>query len=87
MSTQDQAPAPKTKAVKKTQVKGKDNSSGKPRYKDMVIDAITTQKERSGPSLGAIKKHLSDKYKVDFTKKAGTLNRLISTDCGQVNFY
>ena len=87
MSTQDQAPVPKTIAVMKTQVKGKDNSSGKPRYRDMVIDAITTQKERSGSSLAAIKNHLSNKYKVDLAKKAGTLNRLISTDCGQVNFY
>ena len=87
MSTEDQAPAPKMKSVIKTQVKGKDSSSGKPRYRDMVIDAITTQKERSGSSLGAIKNHLSNKYKVDMAKKAGTLNRLISIDCEHVNFY
>merc|ERR1719381_126943 len=60
-----------------TQVKGKDSSSGKPRYKDMVIDAITTQKERFGSSLGAIKNHLSNKYKVDLAKKAGTLNSVL----------
>lgn len=40
------------------------------------MDAIITQKERSGSSLGAIKNHLSSKYKVDMTKKAGILNRL-----------
>merc|ERR1719483_517422 len=58
----------------KTLSQGKDNSSGKPKYKDMVIDAITTQKERSGSSLGAIKNHLGNKYKVDVAKKAGILN-------------
>ena len=57
-------------------------------YRDMVVDAITTQKERSGSSLGAIKNHLSNKYKVDLTKKAGTLNRLISIDltCDHLKF-
>ena len=69
--------APAAKASKKTKVKGKESSSGKPKYKDMVIDAITTQKERSGSSLGAIKNHLSSKYKVDVAKKAVTLNRLL----------
>ena len=68
--------APATKATKKTKVKGKDNSSGNPKYKDMVMDAIITQKERSGSSLGAIKNHLGSKYKVDVAKKAGILNRL-----------
>ena len=78
--------APAVKAVKKTKVKGKnkssgkpkgkDGSSGKPKYKDMVMDAIITQKERSGSSLGAIKNHLGSKYKVDVAKKAGILNRL-----------
>merc|ERR1712083_1213483 len=42
---------------------------------DMVIDAITTQKERSGSSLSAIKNHLASKYKVDLSKKSGILNR------------
>merc|ERR1712126_522941 len=68
--------APKAKATKKTKsnVKGKDGSSGKPKYKDMVMDAIITQKERSGSSLSAIKNHLVSKYKVDVDKKAGVLN-------------
>merc|ERR1712212_766802 len=65
------------KIAKKTKVKGKGSSSGNPRFKDMVIDAITTQKERSGSSLGAIKNHLSSKYKVDVAKKAPTLNRVL----------
>ena len=81
MSSVDQAPAVDAPAVaeapaakaKKTNVKGKDNSSGNPKYKDMVMDAIITQKERSGSSLGAIKNHLGSKYKVDV---AGILNRL-----------
>merc|ERR1711936_727924 len=64
----------KVKVVKKAQVKAKDNS-GNPKFKDMVIDAITTQKERSGSSLAAIKNHLASKYKVDVAKKSGILNR------------
>merc|ERR1711990_206107 len=69
--------APAAKAAMKTKVKGKESTSGTPRFKDMVIDAITTQKERSGSSLGAIKNHLSSKYKVDAVKKAVTLNRVL----------
>merc|ERR1712168_714051 len=65
------------KAAKKSQAKGKDSSSGKPKYRDMVIDAITTQKERAGSSLSAIKNHLSSKYKVDVAQKAGALNRVL----------
>ena len=83
MSSVDQAvnapavvQAPASKAAKKTQAKGKESSSGKPKYREMVMDAIVTQKERSGSSLGAIKNHLSSKYNVDVTKKAGLLNRL-----------
>merc|ERR1711990_677461 len=78
---------PAAKAVKKTKVKGKNKSSGnpkdndipsgKPKYKDMVMDAIITQKERSGSSLGAIKNHLGSKYKVDVEKKAGILNSVL----------
>merc|ERR1712114_49782 len=71
--------APKAKATKKTKAdaKGKDSSSGKPKYKDMVMDAIITQKERSGSSLSAIKNHLVSKYKVDVDKKAGVLNSVL----------
>ena len=69
--------APAVKIAKKTKAKGKGSSSGNPRFKDMVIDAITTQKERSGSFLGAIKNHLSSKYNVDVAKKAVTLNRLL----------
>ena len=71
------AEAPAAKAAKKTKVKGKESSSGSPKFKDMVMDAITTQKERSGSSLSAIKNHLGSKYKVDVAKKAGILNRLL----------
>merc|ERR1719242_265583 len=60
----------KVKVVKKAQEK-----SENPKFKDMVIDAITTQKERSGSSLAAIKNHLASKYKVDVVKKSGILNR------------
>merc|ERR1719500_871809 len=41
------------------------------------MDAIITQKERSGSSLGAIKNHLGSKYKVDVAKKAGILNSVL----------
>ena len=43
--------------------------------KEMVIDAIVTQKERLGSSLSAIKNHLSSKYKIDVNQRAGALNR------------
>merc|ERR1712105_186990 len=71
--------APKAKATKKTKAdaKGKDSSSGKPKYKDMVMDAIITQKERSGSSLSAIKNHLGSKYRVDVDKKAGVINSVL----------
>merc|ERR1712037_669448 len=69
--------APAAKATKNTKAKGKDSSSGNPKYKDMVMDAIITQKERSGSSLGAIKNHLGSKYKVDEAKKAGILNSVL----------
>merc|ERR1712168_1368831 len=87
MSSKDQAPAAEApaaeeapalkKKVKKTQVKKQDSSSDKPKYRDMVIDAITTQKERAGSSLIAIKNHLASKYKVDVVQKAGALNRVL----------
>merc|ERR1712055_1051916 len=68
---------PEAKAMKKAKAKAKDNSSGKPKYKEMVMDAIITQKERSGSSLGAIKNHLGSKYEVDVAKKAGILNSVL----------
>merc|ERR1712168_1000966 len=68
---------PEAKAMKKAKAKAKDNSSGKPKYKEMVMDAIITQKERSGSSLGAIKNHLGSKYEVDMAKKAGILNSVL----------
>merc|ERR1711972_491245 len=45
--------------------------------KEMVVDAIVTQKERLGSSLSAIKNHLSNKYKIDVNQKAGALNRVL----------
>merc|ERR1719234_2108026 len=71
------AKATAAKAAKKTNVKGKGSSSGNPSMKAMVMDAITTQKERSGSSLGAIKNHLSSKFNVDAAQKAATLNRAL----------
>ena len=56
-------------------VPNKGGASIKPLYKEMVIDAIVTQKERLGSSLSAIKNHLSSKYKIDVNQKAGALNR------------
>ena len=50
------------------------NKGGVP-MKEMVVDAIVTQKERLGSSLSAIKNHLSNKYKIDVNQKAGALNR------------
>merc|ERR1711971_496337 len=77
------AEAPAAKAAKKTKVKGKESTSGSPKFRDMVMDAIITQKERSGSSLSAIKNHLSSKYKVDVVKKAGILNRALKKMCDE----
>merc|ERR1712172_427924 len=86
MASEDQVnavAAPAVKAAKKTKVKGKESSSGSPKFKDMVMDAITTQKERSGSSLSAIKNHIGSKYKVDVAKKAGFLNRALKKMCDE----
>merc|ERR1712192_396068 len=53
------------------------SSSSNPPLKDMVIEAIAAQKEKSGSSLDAIKKYLSSKYQMDAIKQAGRLNRLL----------
>merc|ERR1711971_1253623 len=75
--------APAAKAPNTAKVKGKESSSGSPKFKDMVMDAIVTQKERSGSSLSAIKNHVSSKYKVDVAKKAGILNRALKKMCDE----
>merc|ERR1711934_107101 len=51
--------------------------SGNPSYRDMVIEAISVQKEKSGSSLDGIKKFLGSKYNVDISNKAGLLNRTL----------
>merc|ERR1711972_808493 len=73
--------AAKTKASdnkknSKGAVPNKGGVSIKP-LREMVVDAIVTQKERLGSSLSAIKNHLSSKYKVDVNQKAGALNRVL----------
>merc|ERR1711971_892756 len=75
--------APAAKAPNTAKVKGKESSSDSPLFKDMVMDAIITQKERSGSSLSAIKNHVSSKYKVDVAKKAGILNRALKKMCDE----
>ena len=63
------------KKKSKGAVPNKGGVSIKPLYREMVVDAIVTQKERLGSSLSAIKNHLSSKYKIDIDQKAGALNR------------
>ena len=63
------------KKKSKRPVPNKGGASIKPLYREMVVDAIITQKERLGSSLAAIKNHLSSKYKIDVNQKAGALNR------------
>merc|ERR1711928_241343 len=72
----------KTKAAKIKKksngaVPNKGGASIKPLYREMVVDAIVTQKERLGSSLSAIKNHLSSKDKIDIDRKSGTLNRVL----------
>merc|ERR1711936_613537 len=65
------------KKKSKGAVANKGGVSIKPLYREMVVDAIVTQKERLGSSLSAIKNHLSSKYKIDVNQKAGALNRVL----------
>ena len=64
----------KASNIKKRSKQAVPNKGGVP-MKEMVVDAIVTQKERLGSSLSAIKNHLSNKYKIDVNQKAGALNR------------
>ena len=64
----------KTSNIKKKTKQAVSNKGGVP-MKEMVVDAIVTQKERLGSSLSAIKNHLSSKYKIDVNQRAGALNR------------
>ena len=64
----------KASNIKKRSKQAVPNKGGVP-MKEMVVDAIVTQKERLGSSLSAIKNHLSSKYKIDVNQKAGALNR------------
>merc|ERR1719234_1424190 len=65
--------APNIKKKSKPAVQNK----GGVAMREMVVDAIVTQKERLGSSLSAIKNHLSNKYKIDVNQKAGALNRVL----------
>merc|ERR1719234_2371825 len=65
--------APNIKKKSKPAVQNK----GGVAMREMVVDAIVTQKERLGSSLSAIKNHLSSKYKIDVNQKAGALNRVL----------
>merc|ERR1711973_339800 len=66
----------KASNIKKRSKQAVPNKGGVP-MKEMVVDAIVTQKERLGSSLSAIKNHLSSKYKIDVNQKAGALNRVL----------
>ena len=89
MAPKDQSAAVgKGKVAKMTAKKSstqKKSSSGNPSYKDMVIEAITVQNERSGSSLDSIKKFLGSKYSIDVVKQAGLLNRCLKV-CSHGNF-
>merc|ERR1712240_283240 len=63
--------------INKKKSKGAVTKKGGVPMKEMVVDAIVTQKERLGSSLSAIKNHLSNKYKIDVNQKAGALNRVL----------
>ena len=59
-------PAKTKVSINKKKSKGAVANKGgvtiKPLYREMVVDAIISQKERVGSSLSAIKNHLSGKY-------------------------
>ena len=80
MAPRDQSDAAAEGKVAKMTAKkssAEKSSSGNPSYKDMVIEAITVQKEKSGSSLDGIKKFLGSTYHIDVAKQAGRLNRCL----------
>ena len=64
-------------STKKSPTEEKTSSSNLT-LKDMVIEAIVVQKEKSGSSLDAIKKFLGSKHQMDTVKQAGRLNRYLN---------
>lgn len=60
------AATPKKKA--KSAAKKPKAAPTHPKVSDMVVDAITTLKERGGSSLQAIKKHIGSHHKVDIDR-------------------
>merc|ERR1711973_982692 len=70
-------PAKTVASTIKKKSKGAVTNKGGVTMREMVVDAIVTQKERLGSSLSAIKNHLSSKYKIDVNQKAGALNRAL----------
>merc|ERR1719239_82219 len=63
-------------STKKSPTEEKTSSSNLT-LKDMVIEAIVVQKEKSGSSLDAIKKFLGSMHQIDTVKQAGRLNRAL----------
>lgn len=60
------AATPKKKA--KSAAKKPKTAPSHPKVSEMVVDAITTLKERGGSSLQAIKKHIGSQHKVDMDR-------------------
>ncbi|XP_001944288.1 histone H1A, sperm-like [Acyrthosiphon pisum] len=71
------APVAASPIKKKTPTTTKANVSAHPSTAVMVIAAITELKEKKGSSLSAIKKYMSNNYKVDSAKLAPFIRKFL----------
>lgn len=82
VSADENPPAPSTpnkkpKSSKKTAIKKPAAKSNHPATSELVINAITTLKERNGSSLQAIKKYIATNYQIDTDKLATFIRKFL----------
>lgn len=82
VSVDENPPAPstpnkKSKSSKKTAIKKPAAKSNHPPTSEMVINAITTLKERNGSSLQAIKKYIATNYQIDTDRLAPFIKKFL----------
>lgn len=82
----DETPSPPTPAKKvksgKSTMPKKPSKPTKPATSELVLNAITTLKERNGSSLQAIKKFIASTYKIDMEKLAPFIKKYLKNAVG-----
>lgn len=71
------AATPKKKVTKTAAAKKPKTAPSHPKVADMVVESISTLKERGGSSLQAIKKHISANNKVDIDRLTPFIRRFL----------